>query len=289
MGQAAAGPGARALLDVGLASLQGAAGLPIPIVQTFHALGSVKARHQGAKDTSPAERISAERRIGLACQQVVATCRDEVRELGKLGIPAGQVSVVPCGVDTDTFWPSGSVVPRNSPGRLLTLGRLVERKGIDTAIDALPQLPGTELVVAGGPRKDLLSGDAEYRRLRDIARDRGVSDRVRFTGAVLREQVPGLIRSADVVVCTPWYEPFGITPLEAMACGVPVVASGVGGLTDSVVHGTTGSADPRPRPGCARGGGEDAARRPGDARGVRRGRRSPGPPLVLLAQSRGPD
>jgi D-inositol-3-phosphate glycosyltransferase len=61
-----------------------------------------------------------------------------------------------------------------------------------------------------------------------------------FTGAVPRAQVPALIRSADVVVCTPWYEPFGITPLEAMACGVPVVASAVGGLTDSVVHGTTG-------------------------------------------------
>jgi glycosyltransferase involved in cell wall biosynthesis len=161
----------------GLASLQGAAGLPIPVAQTFHALGSVKARYQGAKDTSPPERIDTERRIGLACEQVIATCHDEVRELVQLGIPSGKVSVVPCGVDTGTFWPSGAVAPRNSPGRLLTLGRLVERKGIDTAIDALPQLPGTELVVAGGPRQDLLSANAEYRRLRDIARDRGVSDR----------------------------------------------------------------------------------------------------------------
>ena len=67
-----------------------------------------------------------------------------------------------------------------------------------------------------------------------------MADRVVFTGAVPRAQVPALIRSADVVVCTPWYEPFGITPLEAMACGVPVVASAVGGLTDTVVHGTTG-------------------------------------------------
>ena len=224
----------------GLASLQGAAGLRIPVAQTFHALGSVKARHQRGRDTSPPQRIDAERRIGLACDQVIATCRDEVRELGQLGIPPGKVSVVPCGVDTGTFWPSGAMAPRDSPGRLLTLGRLVERKGIDTAIEALARLPGVELVIAGGPERDQLGGDAEYRRLRDIAQAHGVAGQVVFTGAVPRAQVPALIRSADVVVCTPWYEPFGITPLEAMACGVPVVASAVGGLADSVVHGTTG-------------------------------------------------
>ena len=234
----------------GLASLLGAAALPIPVVQTFHALGSVKARYQGSKDTSPPERIDAERRIGLACDQVIATCHDEVRELGRLGIPSAKVSVVPCGVDTGAFWPTGPVARRGSAGRLLTLGRLVERKGIDIAIAALPQLPGAELVVAGGPERDLLAEDAEYRRLRDIARDCGVSDRVLFTGAVTRTQVPALIRSADAVVCTPWYEPFGITSLEAMACGVPVVAAAAGGLTDSVVHGTTGLLIPPRDPGA---------------------------------------
>jgi glycosyltransferase involved in cell wall biosynthesis len=116
----------------------------------------------------------------------------------------------------------------------------VERKGIDTAIEALARLPGVELVIAGGPERALLGEDAEYRRLRDIAQARGVAGRVVFTGAVPRTQVPALIRSADVVVCTPWYEPFGITPLEAMACGVPVVASAVGGLTDTVVDRATG-------------------------------------------------
>jgi D-inositol-3-phosphate glycosyltransferase len=224
----------------GLASLRGTWDLRLPVVQTFHALGSVKARHQGAKDTSPPGRAEAECRIGLDCDQVIATCRDEVRELARLGIPRDKISVVPCGVDTSVFWPAGAVARRRRPGRLLTLGRLVERKGIDTVIAALPLLPGAELVVAGGPSPGALAENAEFRRLRDIALARGVADRVIFTGAVARQQVPDLIRSADVAVCTPWYEPFGIAALEAMACGVPVVASAVGGLTDSIVHGTTG-------------------------------------------------
>ena len=67
-----------------------------------------------------------------------------------------------------------------------------------------------------------------------------MADRVRFLGKVAREHVPALMRSADVVVSVPWYEPFGIVPLEAMACGVPVVASAVGGHLDTVVPGVTG-------------------------------------------------
>jgi glycosyltransferase involved in cell wall biosynthesis len=224
----------------GLATLRAVSGLDVAVAQTFHALGAVKARHQGAADPSPAARVGAERRIGLACDQVIATCSDEAAELAALGVPPGQVSVVPCGVDIEAFTPRGPVARGHGRPRLLTIGRLVERKGVATAIAALAGLPEAELVVAGGPDAGQLGSDPEYRALRSTAEEHGVADRVVFTGGVARADMPALIRSADAVVCVPWYEPFGIVPLEAMACGVPVVASAVGGLTDTVVDRATG-------------------------------------------------
>ena len=75
-----------------------------------------------------------------------------------------------------------------------------------------------------------------------------MADRVRFTGRVDRAELPALYRSADAVVCVPWYEPFGIAAVEAMACGIPVVATAVGGLADTVVDGGTGIHVPPRRP-----------------------------------------
>jgi hypothetical protein len=135
---------------------------------------------------------------------------------------------------------------------LVSAGRLVRRKGYDTTIEALTRLPDTELLIAGG-------GDAtpepEHDRLLTLADQLGVADRVRLIGQVAHPQMPALLRSADLVVCSPWYEPFGIVPLEAMACGVPVVASAVGGMLDSVVDGVTGAHVP-PRDSAASGGGD---------------------------------
>jgi glycosyltransferase involved in cell wall biosynthesis len=156
--------------------------------------------------------------------------------------------VIPCGVDCDRFHPGPGAAGPNSPVRVLTLGRLVPRKGNDTVIEAIARVPGAELLIAGGPARDQLDGDPEVRRLRQAAAACGVAERVRFAGRVAHRDVPALLRSADVVVSAPWYEPFGIVPLEAMACGVPVVASAVGGFLDTVVDGATGALVPPRRP-----------------------------------------
>jgi glycosyltransferase involved in cell wall biosynthesis len=227
----------------GMASQIGAGPHGIPVVQTFHALGTVKRRHQGRRDTSPYERIGIERQIGRTCERVLATCTDEVHELADMGVPARKVSVVPCGVDAEHFHPgvdTHRTPARRQRHRLLACGRLVPRKGYDQAVQALADIPHTELLIAGGPPAGQVAADPEAQRLMRLAERTGVADRVRLLGAVDPGDMPALIRSADLVLCTPVYEPFGIVPLEAMACGVPVLATDVGGHRDSVADGTTG-------------------------------------------------
>jgi D-inositol-3-phosphate glycosyltransferase len=235
----------------GLAALAAAARVGVPVVQTFHALGTVKRRHQGREDTSPPERLADERRIARTVDRVIATCSDEVAELTRMGARADRLTVVPCGVDLAHFTPHGPCLPRRSGRRrILAIGRLVPRKGVADVIRALVDVPRTELVVAGGPVAEELRGDPEVRRLAALAEELGVADRVVFRGRVARPDMPPLLRSADAVVCAPWYEPFGIVPLEAMACGVPVVATAVGGMLDTVVDGATGLLVPPRDPGA---------------------------------------
>lgn len=211
-----------------------------PVVHTYHALGVVKRRHLGAADPSPAQRLEVERDIARRADRIVATCCDELRELHDMGVDPDRVDVVPCGVDLDLFRPDGPRERRSTTPRILAIGRLVRRKGIDDVVRALVSVTGAELVVAGGPAHGALSSDPEARHLLALARAYGVADRVELRGAVPRARVAPLVRSADVVACTPWYEPFGIVPLEAAACGVPVVASAVGGMLDTVIDGVTG-------------------------------------------------
>ncbi|MCX4473285.1 glycosyltransferase [Micromonospora sp. NBC_01655] len=228
----------------GLAALAAGRQTGVPVVQTYHALGAVKRRHQGVQDTSPPRRIGHERELGRAVDRVVAQCQDEVGELVRLGVPRSRITVVPSGVNLGTFTPLGPAAARGPGRRILTVGRLVERKGFQDVIRAMPLVPDAECVVVGGPPEGLLETDPHARRLRALAQSCGVDDRVTLVGAVPREEMGRWYRSADVLVAAPWYEPFGLTPLEAMACGVPVVGTAVGGLTDTVLDGVTGDLVP---------------------------------------------
>jgi glycosyltransferase involved in cell wall biosynthesis len=230
----------------GLAAVDAAVATGVPVLQTFHALGTVKRRHQGLRDTSPHARVALERQLCGSVDHVIATCTDEVEELRRIGLPPERASVIPCGVDTDAFRPLPA--PQGERPRLLVIGRIVERKGVGNVIEALAHLPGVELMIAGGPPSEVLEADPEVVRLRELARDVGAEDRVRFLGSVSRDDVPVLMCSADIVVAVPWYEPFGIVPVEAMACGRPVVGSAVGGLLDTVIPGVTGELVPPRRP-----------------------------------------
>jgi glycosyltransferase involved in cell wall biosynthesis len=227
----------------GLAGSRACRPLGIPLVQTFHALGVVKRRYQGAADSSPAGRIGAEARLLRTVDAVVATCTDEVRELLALGARPETLHVVPCGVDVDLFRPRRATAAGTGRRRLLATGRLVPRKGLMTAVEAMSQVAAdvdVELVVAGGPAADDVARDPHGAALLKQAAALGVGDRLRLLGRVPHDELPALYRSADAVVAVPRYEPFGIVPLEAMASGVPVIASAVGGMLDTVEDGVTG-------------------------------------------------
>ena len=229
----------------GLATLHAGRRTGVPMVLTYHALGTVKRRHQGANDTSPAGRIGYERALGRAADRVIVQCQDEIGELVRMGVPRSRMTLVPSGVNQEMFRPDGPAAPRDpARPRILTVGRLVERKGFQEVVRALPAVPDAECVLVGGPPADRLPAEPFAQRLRALAKACGVADRVRLVGAVPREEMGRWYRSADVLVAAPWYEPFGLTPLEGMACGVPVIGTNVGGIADTVVNGLTGDLVP---------------------------------------------
>lgn len=236
----------------GIVSAQAASPIGLPLVATFHALGTVERRQQAQADTSPPCRLDAERALARHADGILATTSEEVGELVAMGADPAKVRVVPCGVDTAHFTASGPRrLERGERTLLLHLGGLAPRTGVDDAIRMLPWLPDAELVVPGGPAADSLDQELEVLRLRQVARELGVQERVILVGSIARPEVPALIRSADVVVSLPRFEPSGRVALEAMACGVPVVGSRVAGHVDAVQDGVTGILVPPQRPDVA--------------------------------------
>ena len=227
--------------------------LGTPFVTTFHALGRVRKQYQGDADRFPRAREQIEEEIIGASNRVIAECAQDRNDLIHLyGAEPAKVCVIPCGFDPAELWPIAKQVARRELGfdaderLILQLGRMVPRKGIDVPIRALACLRDrygidARLIVVGGESDEPSpAATPEIGRLRQIAQDAGIADRVHFTGRRARPVLRYYYSAADVFVTTPWYEPFGITPLEAMACATPVIGARVGGIKTTVRDGRTG-------------------------------------------------
>jgi len=232
----------------GLAALAASRDRHIPIVQEFSSLGVTEPRGLARVDSSAAAaRLRLEPAIGRSAAAVVATHSAEASDLANLGVHRSSIRVVPWGVDTDMFTPEGPVAKRNGRPRLLTAADLTERAELETLLRALTRVPDAELMVVDSSGRAQLPPDA-YVGLEKFAAALGIADRVIFSGQVARSAMPALLRSADLVVSTCQYEPSGMTSLQAMACGTPVIAPPVDGHADAVVDGTTGILIPAGRP-----------------------------------------
>jgi glycosyltransferase involved in cell wall biosynthesis len=227
--------------------------LNIPFAVTFHALGEVRKQVQGSCDHFPPERFNVEQRVICEADALVALCPQDRDDLISLyGADAAKIFTIPNGFNPEEFYPIDKPLARIVLGLdptepvILQLGRIVPRKGVDNVVRALGHLRRTygmvaRLLIVGG-ESDLPDPDLtpEIGRLQQLAEEEGVTQWVTFTGRRQRETLRYYYSAADVFVTTPWYEPFGITPLEAMACGTPVVGSAVGGIKQTIQDGETG-------------------------------------------------
>jgi glycosyltransferase involved in cell wall biosynthesis len=226
--------------------------LGIPFVMTFHALGRVRRLSQKQADGFPDIRFAIEERLLHEADRIIAECPQDQRDMESLyGAPSECIDVVPCGFDPDEFWPvtldaRQQLALDRDEFIILQLGRIVPRKGIDNVIRAVAllqqqhQVRARLLVVGGNGEQPDPVPTPELGRLMLLADQLGIAQSVTFTGQRQRELLRYYYSAADVFVTTPWYEPFGITPVEAMACGTPVVGTAVGGIKTTVVDGETG-------------------------------------------------
>ena len=156
-------------------------------------------------------------------------------DLARRGVRSDRIAVVRCGLNQEDYAVTAAPESRIEP-EIVFLGRLRRYKGAQHAIRALPSIlaavPAARLTVVG---------DGPYRpELERLARDLGVSDRVVFTGAVRQAEKVAALNRAQVAVNPSPKEGWGLTVIEANACGVPVVASRSPGLVESVRDGETG-------------------------------------------------
>ena len=245
--------------DAGYATQRLAEVLDVPHVHTPHSLGMWKRQLMEKDAPEDAEnfekkynftqRIHEETLLFRSCAQVIATTPDQVDMIVKdYGAPAEQVAMIPPGYDDNRFFPV-SIASRNAlrsrlgfQGRVvLALGRLARNKGYDLLIDAFSlvaaRIPDAALHLAVGGT----SLNTEEQRILDELKAQalrlGLEERVKFSGFVADNDLADHYRAADVFVLSSRYEPFGMTAIEAMACGTPTVITTHGGLFRAVTFG----------------------------------------------------
>ncbi len=223
--------------------------LHLPYAITFHALGQVRRQALGMADTFPDDRLAIEDVLMADADRIIAECAQDRRDMEELyGAPRHRIDIVPCGFDPQELWHIPMARARQhlqlAPDKfiVLQLGRMVQRKGIDTVIASIALLRDqhgidAHLLIVGG---DAAQDSAELARLQSITKALGLARQVLFCGRQERAALRYYYSAANAFVTTPWYEPFGITPVEAMACATPVVGAAVGGISSTVVEGKTG-------------------------------------------------
>jgi D-inositol-3-phosphate glycosyltransferase len=216
----------------------------LPHVTMFHTLGEIKNRASLAGNETGL-RIRSEAVVLAGADRVICATEQERTLIRQLyGTGSERVSVIPLGVDMDRFRPSDKETARTELGLkderiILFVGRIEPLKGVDILINAAAMLESDidcSVLIVGGDE----ASSSQVTRLQDLARERGIEHRVAFVGAIDHDKLPLYYNAADVCVVPSHYESFGLVAVEAMASGVPVVASRVGGLTGTVKDGETG-------------------------------------------------
>ena len=220
----------------------------VPHLVTFHTLGLIKMQSRAGEVEQP-ERPVVEAEVMASADRIIAFSPHERDAMARLyGADAAKVSLVPCGVDLSVFRPLDQKAVRDRLGLngekiLLYVGRVEPLKGLDLLVETAAQMDsedGVRVIVVGAD----VNGDREMDRVKLLAKERDLEGQIDFVGQVDHKELPLYYNAADVCVVPSYYESFGLVALESMACGTPVVATRVGGLSTIIQHGRTGYLKP---------------------------------------------